>query len=107
MTQKLEECSKCKGSGIEPGTENTICNKCSGLRKLDWIQNATGFKLSREQKAILFVIKSLNKLVEMGIMAGGNLQLDERVENIIKDFNPTDDELKKAVAILKHCGYVQ
>lgn len=104
--EKLK-CSRCKGTGIDPELENNQpCKKCSGLKKLDWIQNITGFELSREEKCILFTIKTLNELTDMGILTGNGLKIDERAKDLIKDFKPTKEEVELAIIILKREGHI-
>lgn len=107
MNKNLEivKCCRCKGTGLDPET-NEVCSKCSGLKELDWIQNITGINISRQQKAVLFVIKTLNQLVELDIMSGGNLEIDERAEALLKGFEPTSAELELATLALKREGYI-
>ncbi|MFW9871589.1 MAG: hypothetical protein ACFFG0_00640 [Candidatus Thorarchaeota archaeon] len=99
-------CSKCKGKGIDPDFPNEECHKCSGLKKLDWITNATGQAFNRQEKSMLFVIKTLNELVKKGILTQGGFQLSSKAEEAIKGFKPTDIEIQQAMAILKNEGYI-
>jgi len=100
------KCSKCKGTGRDPETLNSVCKKCSGMKELDWIENVTGFELTRSQKTLLYVINILNELVELGMLTSGTLDIDERSKELIKDFKPTEDEMQNAILELKSQGYV-
>lgn len=101
------KCSRCKGTGIDPVLENNqSCKKCSGLKKLDWIQNITGVELSRMDKTLLFVIQALNKFAELGLMTDGGLKVDDRAKEVIKDFKPTEKEIEIATLTLKKQGYI-
>jgi len=99
-------CDSCKGTGIDPKSINEPCKKCSGFKKLDWIQNATGIEITREEKCLLFAIKTLNELSEMGVLSNGGLKIDENAKIILEDFEPTTEELEKAINILKQEGYI-
>lgn len=101
------KCTRCKGTGIDPELPNNEpCIKCSGLKKLDWVENITGVELTRTDKTILFVIQSLNELAEIGIITGGGLNIDERAKEIIKDFKPTGDEIREVILSLKRQGFI-
>jgi len=100
-------CSRCKGTGIEPDVPNKVCEKCSGLKKIDWVQNARGYALTREEKVTLYVIKTLNKLVDAGILEGQAFIISKQAEEAIKNFKPTSEELKEAVLAFKREGYIQ
>ena len=63
--------------------------------------------ITREQKAMLYVIKTLNELVDMGIMEGKPFEVTEVGLEHIKDFEPTDEEMKIAVLSLKALGHIQ
>ena len=103
----IESCSRCKGTGVDPELENNqVCKKCSGLKNLDWIANITGIEFSREEKALIYVIKMLNDLSTMGIMSGDCLKLGENAENIIKNFEPSKKEIEEAVSELKQQGFI-
>ena len=106
MTIERSECSRCKGTGQDPETLNSVCKKCSGMKDLDWIENITGFELTRSQKTLLYVINILNDLAEMGILSKGPFVIDERSKGLIKDFKPTEDEMEHAIIELKIGGYV-
>ncbi len=53
MTLHLEEwemlCDMCKGSGDDPSSKTftTICPKCQGAGKVDWLENILGKNLRR------------------------------------------------------------
>lgn len=101
------KCPRCEGTGIDPELPNNKpCTKCSGLKKLDWVENITGVELTRMDKTVLFVIQSLNELAEIGIMSNGSLSIDERAKESIKDFEPTKDEMREVISSLKKQGYI-
>jgi hypothetical protein len=102
----MVDCSKCEGTGIDPKTEQ-ICSKCIGKKQLDWITNITGEGITRQGKAILFTIKTLNKFVSMGLMEGGAFEISSEAEECIKDFKPTNEELELSVLMLKQEGYIK
>ena len=101
------DCSRCKGTGFEEGSDGVACFKCLGEKKLDWITNITGPGISRQGKAILYVIKTLNKFVTMGIMTGGALAISPEAEKFIEDFKPTEEETRLAIAMLRNEGYIK
>ncbi|MHA1701442.1 MAG: hypothetical protein ACTSWK_04150 [Promethearchaeota archaeon] len=103
----MKKCDRCEGTGIDPELDNNqLCKKCSGLKELDWIQNITGVDITRKEKTIVYTVKMLNDLVKMGIISGGALKLGENAEDIIKDFEPSQDELEEAMLLLKQQGYI-
>ena len=104
---ELVTCSRCKGTGKDPDIPDEVCKKCSGLKKMDWVQNARGYALTREEKVTLYVIKTLNKLVDVGILEGQVFTISKQAEEAIKDFKPTSEELKEAVLAFKREGYIQ
>jgi hypothetical protein len=60
--------------------------------------------ITREQKVLVYVLKTLNDLVEKGIMEGGGYQVTEEGLKYIKGFEPTDDELRECIDLLKADG---
>jgi len=107
MTEKIK-CSRCKGTGIDPNLEgDQPCKKCSGLKKLDWIQNAREVSLSRQDKCVIFVIKTMNELIEKGFLTGSAFTISKEAEEIAKNFKPTLDEIKEVVMWFKMGGYIK
>lgn len=104
---ELIKCNKCDGTGIKPNVQPPeLCEKCQGKLMLDWIENITGaHKISRIQKNILYCIKSLNEFVDMGILSGKALQINEYGLKIIKDFKPEEEEIEETMGMLKQQGY--
>lgn len=103
------KCERCKGTGIDPESltnEASSCKKCSGLKELDWVQNITGVELTRIDKAIIYSIKTLNDLVEKGVLEDGGMTIGSEGEELIKGFKPTKEELEIAMAILKKEGHL-
>ena len=62
---------------------------------------------TREDKAILYAIKTLNDLVDKGLVEGKLFEVTEKGFEMIKDFEPTDDELIFAMDCLKIGGYIE
>jgi hypothetical protein len=104
-------CGRCDGTGIDPEVDEQgceqICKKCAGVRKLDWVSNVTGMELTREQKTILFVINTLNELADEGILTKGPFEIDPEYKAIIKSFNPTPEEIKEVIDLLRLEGYIR
>lgn len=100
-------CNECDGTGIKPDTQPPeLCEKCQGKLVLDWIENITGaYKISRRQKNILYCVKTLNELVDMGILSRKALTISEYGLKIIEDFEPEEGEIEEAMNILKQQGY--
>lgn len=44
---RTENCSKCNGTGAEPGTNKTKCSKCSGTGEIKYAQNTPFGKIVR------------------------------------------------------------
>ncbi len=63
-------------------------------------------EFTREDLVILYTIKTLNELVDIGIMEGKPFELTEKGLEAIKDFEPTEEELKFGVNSLKVGGYI-
>ena len=102
------KCDRCKGTGIDPDLpDNFPCRRCTGIKELDWIQNARGgFTLNRMQKAFLSVVNDLNHLEELGLITKGPFELDERAIKIAKSFEPTKEEMEAVMFYLKQNGYI-
>lgn len=101
------KCGRCKGTGIDPELpDNQICKKCSGFKVLDWVQNITGFRLTRKEKSILYVLNTLNVLAEQGLVTDGGIEIDEKAKKTIEQFKPTEEELQETMAILNQEGIV-
>lgn len=64
-----------------------------------------GIKLERDQKAILYVVKTLNELSDKGILKGKPIEITEKGLKEIKDFEPTNDEIQEAVKKMAVMGY--
>ncbi len=57
--------------------------------------------------ACLCVIKTLNKMVDDGLMTGKIWEVTDSAEELIKDFKPTDEEIALIVALMKEDGYIE
>ena len=64
--------------------------------------------LTHEEKVLLSVIKTLDELRDMGILSGGAFTFPdpERVDEILGDFQPTEDEIKEVMAWMAEKGYI-
>ena len=64
--------------------------------------------LTHEEKVLLSVIKTLNDLTEMGILSGGAFTFPDpkKVDEILEDFEPTEDEIKEVMAWMAEKGYI-
>lgn len=65
-----------------------------------------GIKITRKHKALVYVIKTMNELVDKGIMKGKPFEVTEDGLELIKGFKPTNDEIKIAILKLKSMGYI-
>lgn len=65
-------------------------------------------KLTRDQEVILYVINTLNELVQKGLLEGGCFELSEEAKQIVKemDFEPTEKEIEKVMVYLKQEGFI-
>ena len=63
-------------------------------------------KFTREDKAIVYAIKTLNELVDKGLVEGKPFEITEKGFEMIEDFEPTDEELRLAMEKLKVAGYI-
>jgi malate/lactate dehydrogenase len=61
---------------------------------------------TREDKAIVYAIKTLNELVDKGIVNGQPFEITDKGFEMIVDFEPTDEELKEAMEKLSIAGYI-
>jgi len=62
---------------------------------------------TREDKAVVYVIKALNELADRGLVKGKPLDLTEKGLEMIEGFKPTDEEIELAVYNLKENGYIE
>ena len=65
-------------------------------------------EVSRKGLVILYVIKTLNELSDMGILEGKAFELDEKAHELLKGLNtpPTDEEIQETLILLKSEGYI-
>ena len=61
---------------------------------------------SRFDLTCLYVIKTLNELVDKGIMTGNLWEITDSAEELIKDFEPTDEEMQLVIVLMKKDGYI-
>lgn len=59
------------------------------------------------EKSVVYCIKILNELVDAGIIEGKPYEVTEKGLKEIKDFDPTDEELKDGMLVLKSQGLVE
>lgn len=106
--EELIRCDKCDGTGVKPNSQPPeICEKCQGKLVLDWIENVTGaYKMTRIEKNIIFCVKVLNELVDVGILSGKVFTISEYGLKIIENFEPKEGEMEEALNILKQHGYL-
>ena len=113
---KLEEgeiiCSECEGRGTKPSSINSatmasICKKCQGDGKLDWIENIvgkvpklTGFFGSSStsghgisQKDLDFMSKQLADKIDNEILETMRIGLEQK-----------DDKMKAAATVFRKIG---
>ena len=63
-------------------------------------------KVDRIKKVIVYTIGSLDELIDIGLVTGGQHTLSEEGKKMLKeldesDFKPTDDEVRTAIAFLQ------
>ena len=58
-------------------------------------------KLTREQKATLFMLHSIDKLIKLGLIPKDlikpeyrDIKFSKKVEKILKNFEPTEEEIR-------------
>ena len=58
-------------------------------------------KLTREQKVVLFMLHSVDKLIKLGLIPKDaikpeyrDVKFSKRVEKILKNFEPTEEEIR-------------
>lgn len=54
----------------------------------------------RMQLALIYTIDTLNSLVDKGIVKEKIFEVSDEAKELIKDFEPTEDELKQCVLYL-------
>jgi len=57
-------------------------------------------EFTRMELAMIYTIKTLNELVDKGLVENKIFEVSESGMELIKDFKPTDDELKQCVVVL-------
>jgi hypothetical protein len=64
--------------------------------------------LNHNEKVLLSVIRTLNELVEMGILSDGPFTFPDpkKVDEILGDFKPTEQEIKRTMTWMKSEGYI-
>lgn len=65
-----------------------------------------GKEYTRNQKAMLFVIKTLNELCDEGVLTGKVFDIVNEALEAIEGFKPTDKEIIECIAVLKEEGYI-
>jgi len=100
-------CDECKGTGVKPNSHPPeLCKKCQGKLMLDWIENVTGaYKMTKKEKNIIYCVKVLNELVDMGILSGKAFNISDYGLKIIENFEPEEGEMEEALNLLKQQGY--
>jgi hypothetical protein len=73
---------------------------------LNNIEKDKKIELSRIQKTFLYVINTLNELVDKGIMEGKAFELSDNAYQYIEDFEPTDEEIQICMSYMKSEGYI-
>ena len=63
-------------------------------------------EFTREEKTLIFVLKTLNDLVDKGFCEGGGYEITEKGLEILGDFVPTEQEMKDCIENLKNSGDV-
>lgn len=66
-------------------------------------------ELSHGEKCLLFVVKALEDLHELGLMTEGPWKIaasDEQVKELLGDFNPTPQEIESVILWMKEEGYM-
>lgn len=66
----------------------------------------TDQELTREEKSVVFCIKTLNDLIEEGLVTGGKYKVTEKGLKEIEDFKPTDEDIEFGMAILAREGLI-
>ena len=72
----------------------------------DILNNNEDIELNRIQKTFIYVINTLNGLVDAGIMEGKAFELSNDAYKYIEDFEPTDEEIQICVFYMKSEGYI-
>ena len=71
------------------------------------ITNTEG-EVSRKGLVILYVIRTLNELVDKGMLVGKAFELNEKAHELLEGLDPlpTDEEMKEVIDLLKLEGYI-
>lgn len=61
------------------------------------------------EKLILYVIRTLNEIVEMGLLSKGPFVFTdpEKVNEVLEDFRPEDKEIEETIVWMKMEGYIE
>jgi len=63
-------------------------------------------EFTREQLVMIYVINTMNELVDMGLLEGGVFNVTEKGLKLIENLDPTEEEIIKAIDGLKLAGYI-
>lgn len=63
--------------------------------------------INREQKTLIYVLNTFNELVEKGLMEGGGYEVSETGLELIKGFEPTEEELQECIRQMKEQGILE
>lgn len=66
-------------------------------------------ELSHGEKCLLFVVKALEDLVELGLVSEGPWKINatnEQVKEMLGDFKPTPEEIEQVILWMKSEGYM-
>lgn len=63
---------------------------------------------TKEEKILLYVIRTLNELADMGLVTEGPFKIAdmEKANEVIGDFEPTNDEIEQTMYWMKDKGYL-
>lgn len=64
-------------------------------------------KFTRQEKAIIYVVKTLNELSDMGILEGKAFTISKEGLEAIEGFEPTSEEIKNVMEMLANEGYIR
>jgi hypothetical protein len=63
--------------------------------------------LTRDQLTVIYVLKTLNELVDKGLMEGKMYEITDTGLGLIKGFEPTEDELAECIRKMKEEGMIE
>jgi hypothetical protein len=63
--------------------------------------------LTRDQLTIIYVLHTLNELVDKGLMEGKMCEITEKGLDLIKGFEPTEEELADCIQNMKEQGMIE